>query len=123
MVVKSESRKHVPLAPAQLQAVADLFAVRSEPSRLRILQMLQRRPATVGEIVNASGMKQANVSKQLGILHDVGVLSREREGNAVRYGIRMPLVFDLCALVCTSVHDNARERAKLLRPRAMRARL
>jgi DNA-binding transcriptional ArsR family regulator len=117
MVVKSELPKHVPLAPAQLQAVADLFSVLSEPSRLRILQMLQRRAATVGEIVSATGMKQANVSKQLGILHSAGVLARQKEGNAVRYSIRLPLVFDLCALVCGSLHDDARDRTRLLRGR------
>jgi DNA-binding transcriptional ArsR family regulator len=117
MVVKSESARHAPLAPAQLQAVADLFSVLSEPSRLRILQTLQPRPATVGQIVRASGMKQANVSKQLGILHDAGVLAREKEGNAVHYSIRLPLVFDLCALVCGSLHHDARARAGLLRLR------
>ena len=41
------------LREAQLQAVADLFGVLSEPTRLRILQMLQDGPASVGEMVEA----------------------------------------------------------------------
>lgn len=99
---------------AQLQAVADLFATLSEPSRLRILQVLEAASASVGEIIAATGMKQANVSKQLGILHQAGVLAREKDGNLVRYSIRMPIVFDLCALVCGSLRDDARAKAKLL---------
>ena len=65
--------------------------------------MLEAGAASVGEIIAATGMKQANVSKQLGILHQAGVLARERDGNLVRYFIRTPLVFNLCALVCGSL--------------------
>jgi DNA-binding transcriptional ArsR family regulator len=102
------------LAPAQLQAVADLFAVLSEPTRLRVLQALETGPATVGEIIAATGLRQANASKQLGILHDAGMLAREKDGNLVRYSIRMPLVFDLCNLVCASVVEDARLKARAL---------
>ena len=114
MVVKPKKPKRVALAGAQLQAVADLFAVLSEPSRLRILQLLESGPATVGQLMAQTGMKQANASKQLGILHQAGVLAREKAGNAVRYSIRMPLVFDLCELVCGGLRDDALARAELL---------
>jgi DNA-binding transcriptional ArsR family regulator len=114
MVVKSKQVKKARLGEAQLQAVADLFAVLSEPSRLRILQLLQSGPAAVGDIVQVTGMKQANVSKQLGILHQTGVLARERAGNTVRYSIRLPLVFDLCDLVCTSLRNDAIAKVKML---------
>ena len=110
-----KQKKAEPLGEAQLRAVADLFAVLSEPTRLRILQMLEAGPASVGEIMEATGIKQANASKHLGILHQAGVLAREKDGNSVRYSIRLPLVFDLCALVCGSLREDALERAKLLR--------
>lgn len=102
------------LGEAQLHAVADLFAVLSEPTRLRILQVLQDGPATVSEIMDALDIKQANASKQLGILHAAGVLGRAKEGNAVRYAIRMPLVFDLCGLVCNGLRAEAEAKLKML---------
>lgn len=102
------------LGAAQLQGVAELFAVLSEPTRLRILQILQDGPATVSHVVDTLGLKQANASKQLGILHAAGVLSRQRDGNHVRYAICMPLVFDLCELVCTGLHEEAEARLKAL---------
>ena len=102
------------LAEAQLVAVADLFAVLSEPTRLRILQMLQDGPASVSEIVEALDIKQGNASKQLGILHQAGVLAREKAGNSAIYSIRMPLVFDLCGLVCNGLRDEAEAKLKLL---------
>ncbi|MGN6367054.1 MAG: ArsR/SmtB family transcription factor [Phycisphaerae bacterium] len=108
-------RGHQPLDPAQLQAVAALFGVLSEESRLRILQLLQSGPASVGEIVERLGMKQANVSKQLGILTAAGVVGREQRGNFAVYSIAMPLVFDLCGIVCKGVAELAAKRAEALR--------
>jgi len=99
---------------AQLEAVAELFGVLSEPTRLRILQLLQDGPATVTEVVDTLGIKQANASKQLGILYQAGVLGRQKVGLTVRYSIRMPLVFDLCNLVCGRLKEEAETRAKSL---------
>jgi DNA-binding transcriptional ArsR family regulator len=113
MVVKSTRPKHG-LTDDQLQATAELFAVLSEPTRLRILQVLQKGPATVSQIMQASDIKQANASKQLGILHQAGVLERARQGTQVLYSIRMPLVFDLCHLVCNSLRDDLMARARRL---------
>lgn len=103
------------MTPAQLEVVASLFAVLSEPSRLRILRHLQDGPASVGEVVDALDLKQANASKQLGLLHDAGVLAREQHGLRVIYSIAMPLVFDLCELVCGGVAEQAEARAKVLK--------
>jgi DNA-binding transcriptional ArsR family regulator len=98
----------------QLEAVAELFSVLCETSRLRILQILQAGPASVGELVERSCLKQANVSKQLGILLSAGIIARRREGNRAIYSIAMPVVFDLCNLVCRSVARQASDRAAAL---------
>ena len=107
---------HKPLEGAQVQAVANLFAVLSEESRLRILQLLQQGPASVNTIAERTGLKQANASKQLGILLSQGIIARRQEGNLAIYSIAMPLVFDLCNLVCSSLADQAMQRAAELAP-------
>ncbi len=104
-----------PLGEAQLTAVAELFAVLSEPNRLRILQFLQAGPASVGEIVERLSLKQANASKQLGLMLSAGVVRREQDGNRAIYTIAMPIVFDLCGLVCHRLSEHATERAAALR--------
>lgn len=114
-----QNRKEAPqrpqaLEPAQLHAVADLFAVLSEASRLQILQLLHSGPASVGELVERSGLKQANVSKQLGILLSAGIIARRQDGNRAIYSIELPMVFDLCKLVCRGVARQAAERAAAL---------
>jgi len=111
----SPRQAHKPLDANQLQAVAGLFAVLSEGSRLTILQALQSGPMSVGELVERSGLKQANVSKQLSSLLAAGVIARRQDGNRAIYSIAMPLVFELCNLVCRGVARQASERAAALK--------
>jgi DNA-binding transcriptional ArsR family regulator len=99
----------------QIAAVAKLFAVLSEASRLKILQALQGGPLSVGELVERSQLKQANVSKQLGMLVMAGVVGRRQDGNRSIYSIKLPLVYELCELVCGGMADQANERAAVLR--------
>jgi DNA-binding transcriptional ArsR family regulator len=97
-----------------LGSVAALFGVLAEPTRLAVLQELRAGPLSVSELVNRLGAKQANVSKQLGILFTAGLLSRERDGNLVRYGIGDPMVFDLCELVCGKLRRDAERQLAAL---------
>lgn len=98
-----------PMTSAQMEGAARIFSTLSEPSRLKLLKVLMSEGCTVGELVEMTGMKQGNVSKQLGLLREVGLLLSEREGNFVRYRIKDPMVVDLCRLVCDKVQRDARE--------------
>lgn len=102
------------MQPAQLEAVADLFAVLSEPSRLLILQTLQAGPASVSQLAAATSLKQANLSKQLGLLLAARLIARRQDGNRAIYSISLPLVFQLCDLVCHGVAKRAAEQAQAL---------
>lgn len=99
---------HCRLTPAQIEEVARLFEILAEPSRLLLLQSLQDGPQTVTALVETTGMKQANVSKQLGVLHQARLVGREREGNFVRYTILDPMIFELCSLVCGKMQRDTR---------------
>lgn len=108
--------KNKKLSAAQLAVVARLFAVLSESSRLVLLQALRSGPLTVNELVEACGLKQANVSKQLAILHDHHLVKRERDGTFIRYEIADPMVFSLCNLVCGKMAKDAKCAAAVFHP-------
>jgi DNA-binding transcriptional ArsR family regulator len=110
------SAKKKTLSSGQLLAVSRLFAVLSEPSRLALLQILHAGPLTVSQLMEASGMKQANVSKHLAVLYDHHLVKREREGTSVRYQIADPMIFALCELVCGKMERDARCAAALFHP-------
>ena len=112
-VVKEKAKR--PMDAAQFEAVASLFSVLAEESRLKILEALHPGPLSVGELVAQTGLKQANVSRQLSSLLAAGIISRRQQGNRAIYSIELPLVFDLCDLVCRGVARQAAERAAALR--------
>ena len=94
----------------QIEIAARFLSVLGEASRLRIISALMAKPLTVGEIVAITGFKQANVSKQLALLVDAGLVSRQREGVSIRYQIGLPLLYDLCRLVCDGTRQIASQR-------------
>ena len=52
----------------------------AEPSRLRIVEVLRRGPASVGELVDALAIRQPQVSKHLKVLSEAGVVSGTAHG-------------------------------------------
>jgi DNA-binding transcriptional ArsR family regulator len=87
------------LSDEELNRVALHFRVLGEPMRLKILQAVCREPRTVNDIVNAVGATQANVSKHLALLAAAGVLTREKSGQCVYYGMKDQLAVKMCELV------------------------
>jgi DNA-binding transcriptional ArsR family regulator len=88
------------LTAEQVEDVAALFKALGEPMRLRIVQSVCHGPRSVGEIVEAVGSTQANVSKHLSLLAGAGVLDRVKDGQRVFYGVKSPMVSELCGMVC-----------------------
>jgi ArsR family transcriptional regulator len=57
----------------------------SDPSRVKIVKMLQHRVMCVCEIQAALNLAQPTVSKHLRVLEDAGLLGHEKEGLWVNY--------------------------------------
>ena len=105
------STKKLALSYDQLLAVAGLFRVLAEPSRLAILQALHDGPLTVTQLMEACAMKQANVSKHLAVLHQQHLVKRKRQGISISYEIADPMIFSLCSLVCGKMEKDAKRLA------------
>jgi DNA-binding transcriptional ArsR family regulator len=103
----------VKLKPAQLERVACLFRAFAEPTRLAIIQELKSGELSVSEIVDQLTTSQANVSKQLKLLYDAGLVTRRKQSTQVLYAIAEPMVFELCALVCDKLNRDAEKPATL----------
>lgn len=71
----------------------------SDPNRVRLLKMLQRRVMCVCEIRAALGIAQPTASKHLKLLEDAGLVGRKKEGLWVNYcltdGSRSPFAASL----------------------------
>jgi DNA-binding transcriptional ArsR family regulator len=99
----SNKKKERLLTDLELARVTQHFKLLGEPMRLKILQAVCREPRTVGDIVSVTGATQANVSKHLALLAAAGIVTREKAGQNVYYGLKDPLTLKLCELVHAQV--------------------
>ncbi|MGB5913876.1 MAG: metalloregulator ArsR/SmtB family transcription factor [Phormidesmis sp.] len=102
------------LSPAAMGMVAEFFKVLSESSRLQILCALKTGTKNVTEIIELTGLGQANVSKHLKILAQSGIVSWQPKGISVYYEIANPFIFELCELVCNSLAIQIEQQAQPL---------
>ncbi|MEQ1690167.1 MAG: metalloregulator ArsR/SmtB family transcription factor [Gemmatimonas sp.] len=102
------------LSTELLTLVADRFKALGDCGRLQLLQALRAGPRTVTELVDDTGMGQANVSRHLALLHTSGFVSRERDGLFVRYELADKDVLKLCDLVCGRLEAEVNARRKLV---------
>jgi DNA-binding transcriptional ArsR family regulator len=91
------------LSPSALNLVSEFFKVLSESSRLQIVCCLRSGAKNVSQVVDMTGLNQANVSKHLKILTQAGIVSRQQQGVCAFYEISDGLVFDLCERVCNAL--------------------
>ncbi|NMF60452.1 winged helix-turn-helix transcriptional regulator [Pseudanabaena yagii GIHE-NHR1] len=103
------------LSPSALTQVADYFKVLSELSRLQVLCSLKSGSKNVTEIMEETGLGQANVSKHLKILAQAGIVSRTPQGVSVYYEIVEPFIFDLCELVGDRLSLRLQEQSQQLK--------
>jgi DNA-binding transcriptional ArsR family regulator len=105
-----------PLDLDAAELIARRFRALSEPNRLRILdQLRQREETSVGELAEALGSSQQNVSKHLAALHAEGFVSRRRQGTSTLYRIADPAVLNLCDSVCAGIESQLIAIGALLR--------
>ena len=75
--------------PPALRALAD-------PTRLRIMLMLEGRERTVGEIVDFFDLSQPTISRHLQTLTAAGLVRRTKKAQRVYYGINTERVQATC---------------------------
>ncbi|ESA34194.1 family transcriptional regulator [Leptolyngbya sp. Heron Island J] len=92
--------------------MAEFFKVLSEVSRLQIVCALKSGAKNVTEIIEITGLGQANVSKHLKMLTQAGVVSRRQEGVCVYYQIANPFLFELCDLVCNALSIQIEQQSQ-----------
>jgi ArsR family transcriptional regulator len=108
------------------EALQKVFKTFSDPTRLRILALLEREELAVQELMEILGMAQSRVSRHLAILREAGLLQDRRDGTYVFYRFDPPQEepwLDTWKLVKRSLADDstsARDAAAL--GRAMQAR-
>jgi DNA-binding transcriptional ArsR family regulator len=70
-------------------ATARFFRVLGDPTRLHIIELLEDRAHTVGELVEALRQPQPRVSTHLACLRHCGFVTTERRGKEIVYRLAL----------------------------------
>jgi ArsR family transcriptional regulator, cadmium/lead-responsive transcriptional repressor len=95
-------------APTRTELLAKYFRGLGDPTRLRILRLLNEAgELSAGELVSRLEMPQATVSTHLGCLRWCGFVTTRREDRSVIYSLADSRVSELVAVAESLLADNA----------------
>lgn len=98
----------LPAAPVETDLLAKYFQVLSDPTRVRILELLaDRRELSVSELMQALGQAQSKVSNHLACLRWCGFVQTRREHRVVFYRVADDRVLDMLVVARALLADNA----------------
>jgi ArsR family transcriptional regulator len=92
----------VPLSAEQAEQVAPLLKALADPVRLRLMSLVASHPggeACVCDLTGAFELSQPTISHHLKVLHDAGLLAREKRGVWVYYRAEAPALAGLGLLI------------------------
>ncbi len=96
-----------------------MFAIQAEfckamgnAVRLQLLHILREHPLTVSEICQEINLPQGSVSRQLSVLHNVGVVTSRKVGNTRVYQITDDKIAVVCDLVRSILVDQIHKRSQ-----------
>ena len=76
-------------------AVQDIYRALSDPTRRRILKLLQDGPLPAGEIASEFSIAWPSVSRHLGVLTNAGLVRSERNGQQLVYQLTTSVLMDI----------------------------
>jgi ArsR family transcriptional regulator len=91
-----------PLSAADAERIAPLVRALADPARLRLLSLVASHAdgeACVCELNDAFDLSQPTISHHLKLLHEAGLLGREKRGVWVYYRVNADALGDLAALL------------------------
>lgn len=91
-----------PLSRAQAEQVAPLLKALADPVRLRLMSLVASHPggeACVCDLADAFDLSQPTISHHLKVLHESGLLDRDKRGVWVYYRARTDSLASLGALI------------------------
>jgi len=94
---------------------AEMCKTISNPRRQAILDTIRNGEMTVSELIEKTGISQANLSQHLAILRSKGVVNTRRDGNNVHYSLSNLKIIEAYDLISEVLEDSATSRDKAIK--------
>ena len=99
----------------QYEARAKIIKAMAHPSRLLIIEELNKKERCVGELTEMIGVDGSTVSRHLSVLKNAGLVTDEKRGQSIFYTLRCPCIMDFVGCVEDVLSANAKEQANILK--------
>jgi ArsR family transcriptional regulator len=93
---------------------AEVCRILGSANRIKILEALQDKEKSVGEISEALGLRQANVSQHLAVMRSKGVLKTRKVGTTIYYSVSNPKIVQACDLMRQVLLEQLKENENLV---------
>jgi DNA-binding transcriptional ArsR family regulator len=97
-----------------LELISRRLKALADASRLGVVHCLCGGERSVTELVELTGLGQANVSKHLRILKSEGFVVARRSGRNVLYRVSGTLPEEICTIICRSMKKTAAGEGRLI---------
>jgi DNA-binding transcriptional ArsR family regulator len=88
---------------------AGIFQALGHPTRIAILELLDRGELSAGALIKDLGMEQANVSQHLAVLRAQQIVVTRKAGNQVFYSVRDPVILKVLTLLRRYLQKHLKE--------------
>lgn len=95
----------------KLMRQEEIFKALADPSRRRILKLLQKGSMTAGELVQRFDVSAASMSHHFSVLKAADLVRTERRGQTIVYSLNTTVLQDLSRLLLDLIgqHDGVRK--------------
>ncbi|MBP7341844.1 MAG: metalloregulator ArsR/SmtB family transcription factor [Smithellaceae bacterium] len=97
------------------EARAKILKAMAHPSRLLIIEELQKQEWCVNELTEMVGADTSTVSKHLTVLKNAGLVADERRANCIYYRLRCPCILDFMECVEEVLAVSAKDHQKIMK--------
>ena len=98
------------LSTERMNLIANRARALADPTRVRILSVLENGEQPVGHIAAAADTRQSTASKHLQVLFHAGLVQRRRDASAVIYWLSSTELPRWCRFLATRRLDARRKR-------------
>jgi ArsR family transcriptional regulator len=98
----------------RFEARAKILKALAHPSRLYIVEELEKGERCVCQFADEIGADMSTVSKHLSVLKQAGIVVDEKRGNQVFYQLRVPCILNFFGCIESVLENQAKEQSALL---------
>ena len=93
---------------------ADFCSVFANPTRLKLLWLLDHEEASVSELSEILGLSVQNVSQHLRMMRERGAVEDRKEGKQVFYRVRNGKFLQACRLIRDGILEEMKKRSEVM---------